>query len=275
MHTSSQKENQMPDYSLADNPSTLRFIFYPREDVTPCPANAFDLHVPVGSQAAIICRFHVGHQEWPWILFFHGNGEVVSDYDEVASVYHEKNLNLAVADYRGYGASSGVPTLSDLVRDAHSLFEATKKALSEKGFRGDLWVMGRSLGSISVLELASHHPKELNGVIIESGFPSVVRIIRHLGVPAPGIPLEAIDQACLEMIQKIVIPTLVIHGERDTLVPLKEAEELYRHLGTKEKEMVIIPGATHNDIFYVGFQKYFEAIQRFVLKTDRTKAANR
>ena len=96
----------MPDYSLADNPSTLRFIFYPREDVTPCPENAFDLLVPVGSEVSIACRFHVGHREWPWILFFHGNGEVVSDYDEVASVYHEKKLNLAVADYRGYGASS-------------------------------------------------------------------------------------------------------------------------------------------------------------------------
>jgi pimeloyl-ACP methyl ester carboxylesterase len=270
-----EKGKRVPDYSLADHPSTLRFIFYPREDVTPCPENAFDLQVPVGSHAAIACRFHVGHQEWPWILFFHGNGEVVSDYDEVASVYHEKKLNLAVADYRGYGASSGVPTLSDLVRDAHALFEATKKALSEKGFRSDLWVMGRSLGSISALELAFHHPGELKGVIIESGFPSVVRIITHLGVPAPGIPLEAIDQACLEMIQKTVVPTLVIHGERDTLVPLKEAEELYRHLGTKEKELVIIPGATHNDIFYVGFQKYFETIQQFVLKTDKAKNPNR
>ena len=275
MYTSSQKKNQMPDYSLADHPSTLRFIFYPREDVTPCPGNAFDLNIAVGLQATIACRFHVGHPEWPWILFFHGNGEVVSDYDEVAPVYHEKKLNLAVADYRGYGASTGVPTLSDLVRDAHSLFEATKKALCEKGFRSDLWVMGRSLGSISALELAFHHPGELKGVIIESGFPSVVRIITHLGVPAPGIPLEEIDEACLEMIRKIIIPALVIHGERDTLVPMKEAEELYRHLGTKEKELVIIPGATHNDIFYVGFQKYFEAIQRFVLKTDRTKVTNR
>ena len=75
-------------------------------------------------------------------------------------------------------------------------------------------------------------PRELNGIIIESGFPSVVRIITHLGVPAPGIPLEAIDQACLKMIQEIVVPTLVIHGERDTLVPLKEAEDTlstFRH----------------------------------------------
>ena len=266
-----EKEKWMPDYSLADHPATLRFIFYPRKDVTPCPENAFDLHVPVGLQVAIACRFHVGHPEWPWILLFHGNGEVVSDYDEVASVYHQKRLNLAVADYRGYGASSGIPTLSDLARDAHALLEATKKAISEKGFRNDLWVMGRSLGSISALELAFHHPRELNGIIIESGFPSVVRIIRHLGVPAHGIPLEAIDQACLEMIRKIVVPALIIHGERDTLVLLREAEDLYRHLGTKEKELVIIPGANHNDISYVGFQKYFEAIQRFMLKTDRAK----
>jgi alpha-beta hydrolase superfamily lysophospholipase len=90
---------------------------------------------------------------------------------------------------------------------------------------------------------------------------------------SPGIP-KAIDQPVRDDPEDRR-PHSVIHGERDTLVPLKEAEELYRHLGTKEKELVIIPGATHNDIFYVGFQKYFEAIQRFVLKTDRTKVANR
>ena len=71
----------MPDYSLIDQPSTLMYIFYPREDFTPCPVNAFDLLVPVDDRVSIHCRFYIGTERRPWILFFHGNGEVVSDYD--------------------------------------------------------------------------------------------------------------------------------------------------------------------------------------------------
>ncbi len=180
----------MIDYSPLDQPSILRFIFYPRKDFTPCPGNGFDLSVSVGDQASISCRFYLGHQEWPWILFFHGNGEVVSDYDEIAPFYHQKKLNLAVADYRGYGASSGIPTLTDLVQDCHIILKEIVAELSRRNLRKDLWVMGRSLGSISALELAHKHQDVIKGLLIESGFPSVVRIISHLGIPAPGIDLR-------------------------------------------------------------------------------------
>jgi hypothetical protein len=79
--------------------------------------------------------------------------------------------------------------------------------------------------------------------------------------------LEKIDQECLERINKIFIPTLVIHGEQDSLVSLENAKDIYQHLGTKEKELLIIPSATHNDIMLVGFKEYFKAIQHFIEKT--------
>jgi len=259
----------MIDYSHVDHPLVLQTIFYPRKDFTPCPQNAFDLSVPVGGGISISCRFYMGHHEAPWILFFHGNGEVVSDYDEISPLYHQKNLNLIVADYRGYGASSGVPTLTDLAQDSHAIFKEIGAELSRRNFRRDLWVMGRSLGSISALELAYHHQEALKGLILESGFPSVVRIMVHLGMPAHGMGLEKIDQACLERIQKIFLPTLIIHGEQDSLVPLQNAKDLYYHIGAEEKELLIIPSATHNDIMLVGFNEYFNALQRFIQKTDR------
>jgi len=210
----------------------------------------------------------MGHHQWPWVLFFHGNGEVVSDYDEISPFYHQSKVNLVVADYRGYGASSGTPTLTDLVQDAHVIFEAVKEELSRRNLRKDLWVMGRSLGSISALELAYPHQKEIKGLIIESGFPSVVRLMFLFGLPAQGTDLEKIDQACLERIKKISLPTLIIHGEQDSLVPLENAKDIYQHLGTQEKELLVIPSATHNDIMFVGFMDYFKAIQQFIEKTE-------
>jgi len=211
----------------------------------------------------------MGHQEWPWILFFHGNGEVVSDYDEVSLFYHEKGLNLVVADYRGYGVSSGIPTLTDLAQDAHDIFKQVRQDLSGRNLRKDLWVMGRSLGSISAFELAYHYQEEIKGLIIESGFPSVVRIMTHLGMPADGMGLEKIDEECLERIEKVSIPSLIIHGDQDWLVPLENAKDIYQHLGTKEKELLIIPSATHNDIMLVGFKEYFNALQQFIERTNK------
>jgi pimeloyl-ACP methyl ester carboxylesterase len=101
----------------------------------------------------------------PW------DGEVVSDYDDVSPFYHQKKLNLVVADYRGYGASNGIPTLTDLIHDSHLIFKEVKEELSRRNLRSDLWVMGRSLGSISALELAYHYQEEMKGLIVESGFP--------------------------------------------------------------------------------------------------------
>jgi alpha-beta hydrolase superfamily lysophospholipase len=259
---------EMIDYSPLDQPFLLQFIFYPRKDFTRCPKNAFDLFVAVGDNVSISCRFYTGHREWPWILFFHGNGEVVSDYDEISPFYYQKKINLVVADYRGYGASTGTPTLTDLVKDAHVVFKHVREELSRQNLRKDLWVMGRSLGSIAALELASQHQQKMKGLIIESGFPSVVRIMFHLGMSAPVMGREKIDRECLERIKKIFLPTLIIHGDQDSLVPLENAKAIYEHLGTREKKLLVIPSATHNDIMLVGFKDYFNAIQQFVQKTD-------
>ena len=259
----------MIDYSFIDQPFLLSFIFYPRKDVTPCPRNGFDLSVPVGDDVALSCRFYMGHREWPWILFFHGNGEVMSDYDEISFFYHQKGMNLVVADYRGYGTSTGIPTLTDLVQDAHAIFNEVGEELSRRNLKRDLWIMGRSLGSISALELAYGYQMDIKGLIIESGFPSVVRIMTHLGLPPLGPELIKIDQGCLEMIKKIFIPSLILHGDQDGLVPLENAEALYQHLGAQDKELRIIPSATHNDILLVGFNEYFNFIQRFINRTSR------
>jgi alpha-beta hydrolase superfamily lysophospholipase len=263
----------MIDYSSLDQPFLLQFIFYPRKDFTPCPGNAFDLSISVGDSTFISCRFYTGHHEWPWILFFHGNGEVVSDYDEISTFYHQKKMNLVVTDYRGYGASTGTPTLTHLAQDALIIFKEVREELSRRNLRKDLWVMGRSLGSISAVELAYRHQEKMKGLIIESGFPSVVRIMFHLGIPAQAMGLEKIDQECLERIEKIFLPTLIIHGDHDSLVPLENAEAIYQHLGTQEKRLLVIPSATHNDIMLVGFKDYFNAIQQFIEKTDRTQEA--
>lgn len=254
----------MYDYSKLDASPLVDYLFYPRNFFTPCPAGAFDLDVPVAPGIQISCRFYEGSPADPWILFFHGNGEVVSDYDDIAPLYHRNGINLAVADYRGYGSSGGSPSFSSLVSDAHAVTAAVEAKLRAKDASGRFWIMGRSLGSIPAMEMAFHYPDRINGLIVESGFASIVRLIRHLGLPAAGIDLDSLDRERIATIRRIVMPVLILHGEEDRLVPLREAQDVFSYLTIREKKMVVIPGADHNDLLFVGLEAYFAAIQNFV-----------
>jgi alpha-beta hydrolase superfamily lysophospholipase len=255
-----------PDYSLIDQSLLLQYIFYPRSEITPCPSNSFNLLIPVDRGTVIGCRLYVAGTHKDSLLYFHGNGEVVSDYDEIAPFYTSMGINLIVADYRGYGMSTGEPTIGSLVRDCHVIHEAVREELSEKGFTDRLFLMGRSLGSISVIELASEKPDAARGVIIESGFASVVSIIDHLNLPMPshGPDREHILSACLDMVRRISMPCLVIHGEDDTLVPVQEAYTLHEHVGSKDKKLLVIPHADHNSVMFTDVRRYMLAIQDFM-----------
>ncbi len=255
-------------YAKIDNSSLLMYLFYPRRLHSTPPDGAFDLQVSVKVGLSITCRAYPGHEENPWILYFHGNGEVVSDYDGIAPLYNERGLNLLVADYRGYGASEGRPTFKDMVSDAGAIFDYVVPNVSKNGETNDWFVMGRSLGSISALELAARNPDRLEGLIIESGFISVAGLIRHLGLPSPG-DLSPLENEYRRLAGKINLPALVLHGEHDRLVPLTQGKDLFKNLGSEQKDLVVIPGADHNDIMFVDSKKYMDAIANFVLSQRR------
>lgn len=249
-------------YRQIDNSSLLMFLFYPQKRHSRPSRGAFDLEVPVADGITITCRAYPGEKEKPWLLYFHGNGEVVSDYDGIASMYNEKGLNLLVADYRGYGASSGKPTFKDMVSDSRAIFDHVTSDETEIGTEQDWYVMGRSLGSISALELAANRTGQVKGIIIESGFISVAGLIRHLGLPSPG-DLSHLEEEYRRLTANIELPALIIHGEHDRLVPLTQGKDLYESLGSGQKKLVVIPGADHNDIMFVNQEKYIEEIDNF------------
>lgn len=254
----------MPNlYAKIDSSSLLMYLFYPRRQHGKPPEGAFDLEVPVEKDISIICRAFRGVEKSPWILYFHGNGEVVSDYNEIAPMYNDKGINLLVADYRGYGASQGNPNFQNMVNDARVIFDYVFENISENGVENEWFVMGRSLGSISALELAVHYPDRLSGLIIESGFISVAGLINHLGLPSPG-DLAPLENEYRRLTGRINLPALVIHGQHDHLVPFSQGKDLFESLGSEKKELIVIPGADHNDIMFVDPGKYMNAINSFV-----------
>jgi len=257
----------MSSYSLLDNPQILQNAFFPIKEWSVCPDYATDIFVAVDSGTNVACRFFAASPEYPTILFFHGNGEIASDYDDIAPFFFTRcNANLVVAEFRGYGASGGDPTFSAVISDAHIIFREVCGEISKRGYRNEFWIMGRSMGSVPALELAKHYPKEISGLIIESGFPSATRIARRLGLPIPEADVKLIEDECQQKMRAITVPALIIHGEADSLVSINEAYTLERELGSSEKRLCVIRGADHNSVMAMDITGYFNAIKSIMRK---------
>ncbi len=250
------------ELSLLERPEVSHFIFYPRRDPPPEDDTAI-YPVQVEEGVSIVCRFYPAAEEAATILYFHGNGETAGDYDLVSSLYTSRGINFFVADYRGYGLSTGEPSIGHIFRDAHPIFQRLKEVLQEGGHPWVIFVMGRSLGSAPAIEVAFHYQDELKGLIVESGFSDAFRLLSYIGLPLETATRQGEFPNGTKM-RSIRLPTLFIHAADDHLIPLREAEELYSLCAAQEKQMLVIPRADHNNLMMVGRDRYFQAIQEFI-----------
>lgn len=261
--------NKARFYGL-DRPEILQYLFHPRpapEGPDPCGA-ARSLLIPVEKDISIGVCFHMKEAYGPNILFFHGNGEIVADYAELGPIYNQLGVNFIPVDYRGYGASTGSPTVTAMMTDCHLIFDFVKNWLSQNGFPGPLLVMGRSLGSASALELASARLNEIDGLIIESGFAYAGPLLSLLGASVDDVGgEEAIGFHHIHKIGMFTKPTLVIHAEFDHIIPFSDGQALYDACGGGEKKLLKIPGANHNDIFARALSAYMTAIATLANQT--------
>lgn len=261
------------DLSFLDRPEILQIIFplvyspfysagYSQFPPSAIPGRSIEVERGI----KISCGFWVSDKKCPSILYFHGNGETVADYDWIAPFYNQRGLNLFVADYRGYGSSNGKPTISNMFSDAHAIFRGFKEIIEEEGFEKKLFLMGRSLGSMPAIELAFNYQEEIRGLIIESGTANNFRLLwDNLGIPIKegtfGEESPLLNKVKIRQVRK---PTLIIHGEYDQTVSVREGEELYQSSGAQDKRIIIIPEADHNDVMTVNQSLYFDTIEEFI-----------
>jgi len=252
------------DYSAFDKPEICRLLFYPRREMAGPPVVGPErLMIPVERDVAVSGRFHLSGHASPTIVLFHGNGEIAADYDDIGSLYRGMGINFLPVDYRGYGLSSGKPTVTAMMRDSHTVIAYAAAWLIERGFTGPLVVMGRSLGSAPALEIAFHNAQRIAGLIIESGFARTLPLLNLLGIHDPELT-EAAGPQNLEKIRRVQTPTLIIHAEFDHIIPFAEGKDLYEASGAKEKKFLEIPGADHNTVFFQGMRQYLDAIGTFM-----------
>lgn len=252
------------DYSVLDRPDVFMFLFHPRTELR---ISNQDVMIPVDKDVMVGARFHTTEKSAPNILFFHGNGEIVSDYNDLGQVYNQDGINFLPVDYRGYGRSTGKPTATAMMRDCHAVFDFVENWLEENGYSGPLVLMGRSLGSASVLELAAHYKDRVDGLIVESGFAYTVPLLQLLGINVPSLGFtEEQGFRNLDKIRDFDKPALIIHAEYDHIIPFSDGQDLYDACSSPDKTLLMIPGANHNDIFFRGMSEYMEAVRTLMNK---------
>ena len=225
--------------SLLTREDLVGSLFFPRTETSTPPVDARDLMVDVEG-ASIHVRLH-GASTAPMLLFFHGNGETVADWDDFAPRF-TPTVQFAVCDYRGYGQSTGRPTMQRLFDDAVSVFDAVEPLSPLAPL-----VMGRSLGSAAAWHLAQTRLSAISGLIIDSGFSDVDAFARRRGVQPSS--LTQAERTALDPIPKsrhVEVPTLLLHGRDDTLMPVRDAERLAE--ACPSATMELISGRGHNDV---------------------------
>ncbi len=256
--------------SMLDRPEILQVLFHPRQEFeATITSGAYAISIEVEAGVVLGGRLYPAGPEAPAILYFHGNGEIATDYDFVAPAYKALGLTLLVMDYRGYGRSGGRPTVTNLLSDAVAVFEALGRVFEDKGLSpSQLYVMGRSLGSAAAIEVALQAREAIAGMIIESGFADTLALLARLGARLVGVEPEQLGPDNGDKIEQVRVAALFIHGQADFLIPARDGQELHRRCGAANKQLVLIPGAGHNDLMMVGQQQYFQAIATFVHKRN-------
>lgn len=252
-----------------DHPQITAHLFFPRKaqpHARPVK-NTYDGLIKLADGESIGYRLYVRLPDSPLILYFHGNGEVVGDYDTIANMYHDIGVSLLVVDYRGYGWSTGAPLTSKILPDAADVLKALPGILKSARV-GDIpiFIKGRSLGSAPAIYLALIAPEAFKGLIIESGFADTPSLFKRLRIAVPDdiadddtLPINNISK-----IKRIELPLLVIHGEEDQLLPVTHGQALFDASSVTGKTILRIPGAGHNDLLWVGQQRYFSALNQFI-----------
>ncbi|MFN2168495.1 MAG: alpha/beta hydrolase, partial [Anaerolineae bacterium] len=212
---------------ILDRPEVLQVLFHPRSEGAwdRALSDARRVVFPIEAGIHLGGRLYPAGPAAPCILYFHGNGEIAADYDGLAPLYNRLGITLLVVDYRGYGTSAGVPTATHLLADAVAVFDELDSLLADEGLMpARLYVMGRSLGSAAAIEVAWRAGERLAGLIIESGFADTFALLARLGLRVEGVDEARDGFGNVAKIAGISMPTLIIHGKNDVLIPAADKD---------------------------------------------------
>jgi fermentation-respiration switch protein FrsA (DUF1100 family) len=222
-------------------------LFFPSRPLAFSPAAvglvARDVEIPTADGERLHgWWFRARGESLAHVLFCHGNAGNIADRLLHARLLTDARLDVLIFDYRGYGGSTGRPDEEGTYRDARA---ARSALLALPGVDPARVVyLGESLGGAVALALAREAPPR--GLVLVSTFTSVRDMARlHYPVIPPFLVPDAYPS--LERIRGLECPLLVLHGDRDEIVPVDQARTLFA-AAPEPKRLHVFAGAGHNDL---------------------------
>jgi hypothetical protein len=199
----------------------------------------------------------------PLILLFHGNGENVTLDAPWCELLRSTGAAVAEVDYQGYGLSEGSPGERQFYDDGLATLAVLRSRPEVDP--GRVVLLGSSIGSGVAVFVALEAQKSgtpVAGVILQSPFDSLANVaIRHFPVFPRFLLKHRFDS--MSRIASIECPVLVMHGDRDDIVPIDHARTLHAAARTA-RPFQTIEGAGHNDLISVAGGRYAALVREFV-----------
>ncbi len=197
------------------------------------------------------------------ILFNHGNAGTIENRTAITTLLLKAGYSVLLYDYQGYGYSSGSPTIDGVIDDACGAYDFLVEKMGIKP--EEIIFYGESLGVSVSCHLANiRRPAAL---ILQSGFSSLKDIAGHhyplLRIyPRWLYPLPRLDS--LSALKGTRLPTMIVHGQLDTVIPFSHAERLFNSITHDKKQFVAYADCAHSDICTLKPQEYVEALKGLI-----------
>ncbi len=209
----------------------------------------------------------------PTILYFHGNAGNVSERADRFKQIVASGFGYLAVSYRGYPGSGGAPSEAAFVADGIMEFDWLKQRSRS------IVTYGESLGTGVAVEVAAARPPA--AVILEAPFTAVLDIAE---ATYPWVPVKYLMRdpfLSRDHIGQVHVPLLIIHGSADATVPVEQGKALFK-LANEPKELVIVDGAGHGDLWKKGlwpaavaFLENHGVVHQFALGSARVRQAAR
>jgi fermentation-respiration switch protein FrsA (DUF1100 family) len=193
----------------------------------------------------------------PTLLYFHGNGGSLRVRAERIRRFMAEGWGVYMMTYRGYGGSTGSPSETNNVADAHLAYGAlVREGVAPKS----IIAYGESLGTNIAARIAAE--REVGGLILDAPYTSIVDVAAGA---YPFLPVRYFLDDRYETtryIASVKVPLLILHGERDPVIPVAMGKELYR-LANEPKRLALFPNGGHSDL-YIDGSDALDVVRRWI-----------
>lgn len=229
-----------------------RIIFQPRQDLYPELEGVEMLELENAGKIAL--RYTPSAEaDGTVFLHCHGNAENLRTISWRQEMFLSKGYGFCAFDYEGYGRSSGKPSEAGVRRDVLRVWRyltEEKKISPER-----IVIHGFSLGTGAAVFLASQ-VTTAKALILEAPFTSTYGVAGLAWVP--GNRFVSIDR-----IGQVKMPVLILHGDRDRIIPFKHGKKLFEK-APEPKQFWHIQGSGHNNIIATAGETYWVRIKEFL-----------